>query len=591
MQLNKSQVAAGMREIAALMQFRDENPFKVKAFDNAARALLAEPASLEEMIVPGRLEKVKGIGKATADVIRNLALTGTDPALVELRESAPSDLAGLMRIPNLGVKKIAIVHAELGINTLDELEAACLDGRLANCRGFTAKAVEKIKTGIEQAKRFSGQLLLSQADALAVPILAALRSSELVQRADIAGSLRRRKETLGDLDFVASSDQPGALMQLLCSLPMVASIIGSGDTKSSVLLDGDVQADLRVVPDSQYSSALLHFTGSKEHNTLLRSRAIKQGRKLNEYGLFAADPSGEVLIPASSEDEIYAALGLAWIPPELREGADEIEMAEASRLPQLVTPDDYKGVLHCHSIWSDGKHSIREMALAARDNHGWQYFAICDHSEAAAYAGGIKKAAIPDQQAEVDDINSEIGNSSFHVFKGTECDILGDGSLDYPDDILSTMDVVVASVHSRFQMSAEDMTARIIRAMENPYVHIMGHVSGRLLLSRDPYGLDMEAVLKAAARTRTVMEINADPKRLDLDWRFCRRAKDLGVKFSINPDAHSITGLANVDYGISIARKGGLEPGDIINCLELESFRRWLAETRAFKLSAVTSGY
>lgn len=589
--LNKAQIATVLREISTLMQFRDENPFKVRAFDNAARAFVAEPATLDELLVPGRLEKVKGIGKATADVIRSLAATGTAATLVELRAGAPVGLADLMRIPNLGAKKIAVLHGELGINTLDELEAACRAGRIAECRGFTAKAAEKILAGIEQARRFSGQMLLSHADLLARPLLDALRSCPQVIRAEVAGSLRRRKEIVGDLDFVASSAQPEAVMRFFATHPAVESIIGSGSTKTSVLLAGDVQADLRVVPDEQFATALHHFTGSKEHNTLIRSRALKMNRKVNEYGVYDTSLPAERALPVSTEEELFAALGLTYIPPELREGMGEIEAAERGGIPALILPDDYVGVLHCHTTWSDGKNSVMEMATAARDLHRWQYFAVCDHSEAAAYAGGVKKANVPEQQTEIEEVDAALAPSGFRVLKGTECDILADGEMDYPDRILATMDIVVASVHSRFTLSAAEMTARIIRAMENPYVNIIGHVSGRLLLGRDPYGLHMEKILESAARTRTVMEINADPKRLDLDWRFCKQAKELGVKFTINPDAHSVAGLSNVQYGISMARKGWLTKDDVINCLPLDGFLTWIKQQREWKLEQAAKGW
>ncbi len=587
--MTKSDIAAALREIAVLLQFRDENPFKIKAFDNAARALIADLAPLDELLVPGRLEKVRGIGKATAEIIRNLAASGQSTMLTDLREGVPTGLAELMRVPKLGAKKIAVLHGELGINNLQDLEAACKDGRVAACRGFTSKAAEKVLEGIEQARRYTGQMMLSTADTLAEPILKALRECPAVIRAEIAGSLRRRKEIVGDLDFVASTDNPDEVTACFVGLPWVTSVIATGATKTSVMLPDDVQADLRVVPDSQFATALHHFTGSKEHNTQMRSRALKLGLKINEYGVFpTADAKAGKLadtpLGIETESDIFSALKLAPIPPELREGQGEIEAAADNAVPALIESGDYLGVLHCHTTWSDGKNTITEMATAARDLYGWQYFAVCDHSELAAYAGGVKKKDIPDQQAEIDEVNVTLGSANFRILKGCECDVLVDGAMDYPNEILATMDLVVASVHSRFQMPSEEMTARIIRAMENPYVTAIGHVTGRLLLSRDPYGVDMEAILKAAARTRTAMEINADPRRLDLDWRHCRRAKELGVKFTVNPDAHSVAGIANVAYGISMARKGWLTPADVINCLPLTEFLDWTQQQREWKL-------
>lgn len=584
-QPTKADAARILREIATLMLFHNENPFKVRAFENAATALLAEPRALNELARPGGgLEKIKGIGKGTADVIREINLTGDSVMRADLAKGTPAGLAELLRVPNLGVKKIAQVYAELGVSDLDSLEAACTDGRIAALRGFTAKSAEKILAGIDLARRSTGLMLLSTALTAAQPILAALRAHPAVKRAEVAGSLRRRKEVVGDLDFVASSDDPEALMKFFTSLPQVQSIMGQGGTKASVLLDDDLQADLRVVPDAQFATTLHHFTGSKEHNTLLRARAVKMGLKVNEYGVFREDDAGETPLPVTTEEELFRALGLAYIEPELREGQGEIEAAEAGTLPRLIERADYAGVLHCHTTWSDGVHSILQMATAARDTHGWQYFAVCDHSEAAAYAGGVKKGDIAAQHEEIDEVNAALATDSFRVLKGCECDIMGGGSMDYPDEILAKMDVVVASIHSRFQLPAEAMTERIIRAMENPYVTMIGHVSGRLLLGRDPYQFDVDAVLKAAARTRTVMEINADPRRLDLDWRFCRRARELGVMFSINPDAHKMETLAYVDYGVSMARKGWLRREDVINCLPLEEFLQWCRKQREFKL-------
>ncbi len=589
--LEKPQIAAALREIAVLLQFRDENQFKIRAFENAARALAGDPRPLDDLVLPGGLEKIKGIGKATADIIRGLALTGQSPMLDELRLGTPTGLASLMRVPALGAKKIGVLYAELGINTLEELEVACREGRIAECRGFTKKSADKILAGIEQARRYSGQLLLAQALVLAEPILEALRSHPAVFRAEIAGSLRRCKEVVGDIDFVASSDNPAEVMAFFSTSAFVQSVVGSGPTKTSVLLLDDVQADLRVVPDAQFATALHHFTGSKEHNTQMRSRALKMGLKVNEYGVFPTDDASAPALPVVTEDDIFAALKLATIPPELREGQGEIEAAAADAIPALVTRADYTGVLHCHTTWSDGKHTIREMAEAARDLHNWQYFAVCDHSEVAAYAGGVKKGEIPEQHAEIDEVNAALASDHFRVFKSCECDILKDGSLDYPDVILATMDLVVASVHSRHNQSAEEMTDRLIRALENPYVTVLGHISGRLLLSRDPYPFDVDEVLKAAARTKTAIEINSDPRRLDIDWRYCRRAKELGVIFSVNPDAHAISALKYVDYGISMARKGWLTAADIVNCLPLKEFMVWATELRAWKLNQAVNNW
>jgi DNA polymerase (family 10) len=585
--MTKSEIAAALREAADLLEFHGENQFKVKAFNNAARSFLGDAAPLEDLLQPGRLEKVKGIGKATAELIRELATTGESAMITRLREGTPAGLAELMRVPKLGVKKIAQLYMDLGINSLDELEAACRDGRITECRGFTKASAPKLLEAIEQARRYSGQLTLAQALVIAAPVLEELRRCPAVIRAEVAGSLRRCKEVVGDLDFVASSDDSKAVMDCFAGLSWATSVVARGDTKTTIMLPDDVQADLRVVSDDNFATALHHFTGSKEHNTQLRSRALKLGYKVNEYGVYPTDKPTAPGLTIKTEDDLFAALKLQPIAPELREGEGEIEAAAAKKLPKLIERDDYRGVLHCHTDWSDGKNTISEMAVAARDQYGWEYFAVCDHSELAAYAGGIKKAEVAEQHAEIDEANEALATKNFQILKGCECDILRDGDMDYPNEILATMDVVVASVHSRYKQTGAEMTARIIGAMENPYVHIIGHVSGRLLLMREPYEFDIEAVLEAAARTRTVMEINADPRRLDIDWRYCRRAKEMGVKFSINPDAHSISNYNYVDYGISMARKGWLEPGDVINCMGLKDFLKWAKATREWKLKNV----
>lgn len=582
--MKKAEIAAALREAAALLEFHNENQFKVRAFSNAARSFLGDPAPLEELLAPGRLEKVKGIGKATAELIRELAETGQAEMINRLREGTPAGLADLMRVPRLGVKKIAQLYAELGIQNLDELEEACRSERITECRGFTKAGAAKLLEGIEQARRFSGQLTLSQALVLAETILKELRLCPAVGRVEVAGSLRRKKEVVGDLDFVASSDDPSAVMDCFTQLAWATAVVARGDTKATILLPDDVQADLRVVPEEHFATALHHFTGSKDHNAQLRSRALKMKLKINEYGVFSTEDPAAAALPVATEEELFGALKLPYIEPELREGDGEIEAAAEGKLPALITYEDYRGVLHCHTDWSDGKNTIAEMARAARDDHGWEYFAVCDHSELAAYAGGVKKSEVADQHAEIDEANAELATEKFRILKGVECDILRDGEMDYPDDILATMDVVVASIHSRYKQSRAEMTDRILGAMENPYVHIIGHVSGRLLLMRDAYDFDVEAVLEAAARTRTVMEINADPRRLDLDWRYCRRAKELGVKFAVNPDAHDVAAYRYVHYGIAMARKGWLEPGDVINCMGLSDFTAWAASVRRWKL-------
>jgi len=601
---DKTAAIAMLRGIAALLEYNGENSFKVRAYEKAARGLAAEPGSFEEMLAePGRFVKIPGIGKAIADVLREYGETGVSRYFNELAAGAPTGIAGLLQVPKLGVRKIKALHDKLGINSVEELADAARAGKLEGVPGFGKDAGTKVLESLEQMERNSGLILMAHALHLARPLLETIRKCPQVKRAEIAGSLRRRREVVGDLDFVASTEDPEAVSRFFTKLPPVMQVLAEGASKVSVILDRGVQADLRIVPDEAFIAALHHFTGSKEHNAALRARAVKQGLLLNEYGLWherkkkgakakaapAADvtevPKDAERVEVQTEEDIYAALGLQYIPPEMREGDGEIEAAAKKIVPRLIEWEDYRGVVHCHTTWSDGADSIRDMALAARDELKLQYFGVCDHSELASYAGGIKKADIPEQHAEMDEVNRELATKKFRVLKGTECDILGDGALDYPDELLATFDFVVASVHSKFKTPRDEMTARLVRAVRNPYTTILGHMSGRLLLSREPYDFDLDAVLGAAAETGTIIEINADPHRLDIDWRYCRRAKEMGVQFAINPDAHSIDNYGFLEYGIAMARKGWLTADDVINCLPLDEFLAKVKSIRERKLA------
>ena len=600
--MDKARAVAVLEKIAQLLEYRGENAFKVRAFLNAAHALEAEAATLEELAaVKGRLEGIKGIGASTAAIIRELADTGGAQLLEELCAAAPPEMDALMAVPHLGPKKIRALHETLGVGTLADLERALAEGKVEGLPGFGAKTVEKIAAGIAMARRNAGRVLYAHAEAAVEPLLASLRAIPGVLRAEAAGSLRRRRETIGDVDLVAASADAAEVIRRFVALPGMERVEMAGPTRATVILEGGLQADLRVVADDEYATALQYFTGSKEHNTQLRALARRMGMRVNEYGVFrvpddTADADGEdappgerpdarrgTLVPTGSEADIYALLGLDLIEPELREGNGEIEAAAAHALPTLVRSTDYRGVLHVHSTWSDGKASIREMALAARDIHRWGYLGICDHSEAAAYASGIRRVYIAAQHAEIDALNAELGGGGFRILKGTECDILADGSLDYPDEVLETMDFVVASIHSRFGMAEDEMTRRLLRALDNPHTTILGHMSGRLLLSREPYQFDALAVLRRAAETRTIVEINGDPHRLDLDWRLCRQAAEMGVRFAVNPDAHTIAGLGNVAYGMNTARKGWLPAELIVNTLPVDGFLQLAADIHAHK--------
>lgn len=599
--MDKARAVAALEKIAQLMEYHGENAFKVRAFLNAAHALEAEAATLDDLASEkGRLEGIKGIGASTAAVIRELANTGGAQLLEELRAAAPPGMDALMAVPHLGPKKIRALHETLGVGTVADLEKALAGGKVEGLPGFGAKTVEKIAAGIATARRNAGRVLYAHAEAAVLPLLEGLRAIPGVLRAETAGSLRRRRETIGDVDLVAASDDPPAVIRRFVALPGIARVEMSGPTRATVILEEGLQADLRVVADSEFAAALQYFTGSKEHNTQLRARARRMGLRVNEYGVFRVEGGSDgpeddaapsdrpdarrgTLVATATEADIYGLLGLDFIEPEMREGNGEIDTAAARALPTLVRNGDYRGVLHVHSTWSDGKASIREMALAARDVHQWEYLGICDHSEAAAYASGIRRVDIAAQHAEIDALNAELGGGGFRILRGTECDILADGSLDYPPALLATMDFVVASIHSRFGMAEDEMTRRLLRALDDPHTTILGHMSGRLLLSRDPYRFDAEAVLRRAAETRTIIEINGDPNRLDLDWRLCRQAAEMGVRFAVNPDAHSVAGLRNVAYGINTARKGWLPAELIVNTLPVDGFLRLAAEIRDHK--------
>lgn len=581
----KNDLVGMLREVALLLEFQGENQFKVRAYENGARALETSALSVGEMAGnPQALEKIPGIGKSIAHVIVEALQLGHSPYLEQLHATTPGGLLEMLKVPNLGPKKVRQLYEKLGLCTIAGLEEGCRSGAVEQLPGFGKKSAEKILAGIEMVRSFSGRFLHADARPSAANLVEWVRGCPEVQRAEIAGSLRRSKETVADIDILASSASPRQVMEHFAALPGIRQVIVSGDTKTSVVLGPGIQADLRVVADDQFACALQYFTGSKEHNTRVRALAQRMGLRANEYGIFHADDSGGKLdIP--DEQAFYRALGLDYIEPELREDAGEVDAAAKHQLPRLVEYGDYAGVLHVHSDWSDGNSSIIEMARAARDM-GWSYLGICDHSEAAFYAGGIKSADIASQHAEIDEANAQMEPEGLRILKGCECDILADGSLDYPEEVLASMDFVVASIHSRFQMSHDEMTARLVGAVRNPYTSILGHPSGRLLLSREAYSFDLQQVLKAAAATRTIIEINCDPQRMDLDWRHCHAARDMGILFAVNPDAHTPRSLDFVHGGIATARKGWLRREDVVNCLPVEALLDLFAAIRRFKSQA-----
>jgi DNA polymerase (family 10) len=575
--MDKHQVAQILDEIGTLLEIQGENPFRCNAYHVGARAIENLSVSLDELIAEGRLAEVEGIGKTLSEKIITLVRTGQLPFYEELRARTPPGLVEMLRLPGIGPKKVKALYEQLGIDTLDKLKAACEAGQVAGLRGFGAKTQQKLLDGLAFLGTVGNRVRLDKALAIAELLLEGLRGLPGIQRMEVCGSLRRRKETCADIDVLVSAEDAGPIMEAFTKLPLVMQVVAHGPTKSSVVIaDGPstervvMNADLRIVRDEQFPFALHYFTGSKEHNIAMRQRAQDRGLKLNEYELAGLHQR----IAAKDEADIFRALDLDYIPPELREHTGEIAAAEAGRLPVLVQLDDLQGTFHCHTTASDGRSTLEEMAQAARAL-GLKYLGIADHSQTLTVANGLSPERVRRQQAEIDALNASF--RGFRIFKGTECDILPDGRLDFDEELLATFDYVVASVHSHFNMSQEEMTARIVRALSHPAVTMLGHATGRLLLRREGYKVDLEAVLKAAAQHGKMIEINAQPSRMELDWVHCKRAKELGIPLVINPDAHSTSELELLRYGVYVAQRGWLEKKDVFNTASLAQVTKTLA--------------
>jgi DNA polymerase (family 10) len=572
--MRAAEVADVLEEIGRLLDFKGENPFKVRAYANAARALadLGEP--LDVVLAEGRLREIPGIGSAIADKIVAYIETGSIPLLERLRDEIPAGVLDLVAVPGLGPKRARAAFGALGIASLDDLEAAAASGRLAEVPGFGEKTARTILANLERVRAYTGRWLAAEARPLAERLLAALREDPDVVRAEAAGGLRRAMETVHDVDLVAASAAPTAVLERFVALPAVAAVTARGDTKATVRLAGGITADLRVVEPGAFPFALQYFTGSQAHNTRLRGLARRRGLKLNEYELLREDGAP---VECADETAVYSALGLEWIPPEIREDRGEFEAARKGGLPRLVERGDLRGVLHVHTEWSDGRATIETMAEAARAL-GFEYLAVCDHSRSAAYAGGLPAERLREQREEIERVNA--GLEGFVVLAGCEVDILADGRLDYPDDVLAGLDLVVGSLHSRLGLPREEQTERVLRAIESPWLDILGHPAGRVLNRREGADLDMERVLDAAAAAGVALEINGDPHRLDLDWRWHRAAMERGIRLAIDPDAHGPETLDYVDNGIGIARKGWVTREAVLNALPLDEFRKALRRHR-----------
>lgn len=576
--MDKEQVAAVLAEIGTLLELKGENPFKTRAYQNAARTLEGLTEPLDKIVAEQRLGEIKGFGDALVDKITQLVTTGNLPYYDELKASVAPGLIEMLGIPSLGPKKVKKLHDELGVDTIEALEAACTAGKVAVLDGFGEKTQTKILEGIAFKRQFASKHHLHKALAVAQPILDSLRQHPDVTRCSTAGSLRRWKETIGDIDFLVSSRQPAEVIEFFVTQPGVLSVSAKGDTKASVIVEGGIQADLRVVSDAEYPFALAYFTGSKEHNIVMRQRAIARGLRLNEYGLFRSteetrDPA--LRLPCQTEEDIFRALDLAYVEPELREDHGEFAAAEAGQLPRLLEWTDLRGSLHNHSNWSDGHETLEQIAAHAEEL-GLSYWAITDHSRASFQANGLSPERLTQQLAAIAAVNQKLADSGtdFRLLTGTEVDILKE-RLDFPDDLLAQLDVVVASLHVAGSDEA-DNTQRLIRAAENPHVHMLGHLTGRLLLERKPYPVNQQAVIDACAATGTWLELNASPWRFDLDWRLWHYARSKGVKCVVNCDAHRLDHFGYLRLGAGVARKGWLTKADVVNTLTLAELRKAL---------------
>jgi len=581
--VDKNRIAEILVEIGVLLELKGENPFKTRAYSNAARILENLDEPLAKIISEERLGDIKGIGEALEQKITELFKTGKSKYYEDLKASIPPGLVEMLEIPGVGPKKIKTLHDQLGIENIRQLEAACKSGKVAELDGFGEKTAANILEGVERRRTYASKHLLSDALRAAEPLLECLRGHPAVIRCGNGGSLRRSKEIIGDIDLLASSKKPDEVIEFFVSQPGVIKVTAKGPTKASVILEGGIQCDLRVVSDVEFPFALAYFTGSKEHNIVMRQRAIARGLRLNEYGLFKSkeetrDP--KLLVPCKTEEEIFTKLDLPFIEPELREDLGEFTAAEKNRLPKLIEWTQLRGSLHNHSTWSDGHNRLEEIA-GYMENLGLAYWAITDHSKASFQANGLDEKRLREQILEIKKINEKFAEhgSDFRLLTGIEVDIVKNG-LDFSDDILSELDVVVASLHVPSNNEVEN-TKRLIRAAENKYVHFIAHLTGRLLLEREPYPMDVLAVIDACARTGTWLELNCNPRRFDLDWRHWPYAKSQGVRCVINPDAHRNENAGFLKLGAGIARKGWLEGNDVVNALNLKPLLKELKKKRA----------
>ncbi len=564
-----------LREISQLLQVKGENAFKSRAYDIGADRIAGLTDDLGTLVAQKRLEELPGIGKALAEKISELVTTGRLPYYEALKAELPPGILELLKVSDLGPKKALTLWKELGVGDVAALEAACREGRIRTLKGFGEKSEQKILAGISLLKQSSGdRRALAEVLPVAESLLAHVRALPTVQRASLGGSVRRMFETVSDVDLIASAPAPEPVFDALIRHPEVSQVIGRGDSKCSVRLHSGLQVDLRVLPDEDFATALHHFTGSKAHHIRLRGLALDRGLKISEWGVHR----GEEKLPIREEADLYRLLDMQYVPPELREGWGEVEAALEGKLPDdLVTVADVMGNVHSHTTWSDGKNSLEEMARAA-EKLGLRYLTVTEHSQTAFYAGGLKEDDLKRQWDEIDRVQALV--PGVRLLKGVESDILEDGALDYPDRVLEQLDVVIGSIHQRHQLDEEGMTRRMLKAFDNPYLHIWGHPTGRLIQKREPAPMRMEEILDKAAAKGVIVEVNGNPDRLDLKAEHVRLALQRGLKLVLSTDAHSVQELENIRYSVATARKGWARRPDVLNTLPADAFARALKTAR-----------
>lgn len=568
--MKNQEIAKIFNEIADLLEIKGENPFRIRAYRRAAQNIEGLSGSIEDMPID-ELLKIPGIGQDLAGKIREYLKAGKMQTHEDLKKEIPESLLTLLSVPGLGPKTAGLLYEKLKIKSIDELQKLASEHKIAGLPGIQKKTEDNILKGIEMLKRGRERQPLGKVLPVANDILLHLKKKAPVDRIDLAGSLRRWKDTIKDIDILATSDNPKEVMKVFVRLPHVKEILMQGPTKSTVIIHEGIQVDLRVVEKESYGAALAYFTGSKTHNIRLREMAVRAGLKINEYGIFLENDNKK--IGGEKEEDVYKILGLSYIPPELREDQGEIEAAIEGKLPELIKLEDIKGDLHVHSKWSDGSHTFEQLVEAAK-KYGYSYIAITDHSKGLGIAGGLTGDRLLEQKREIEAINKKL--KGFRIIHGVEVDIKSDGSLDIPDDILKELDVVVASIHSGFRQTKEQLTYRMVSAMKNPYVSIIAHPTGRLIGERDAYEIDMDEILGAAKETGTAIEINAYPLRLDLNDIYAKKAKEMDVPIVISTDTHITNQFDYMGYGISIARRGWLEKSDVLNTLEAENLLKRL---------------